>query len=206
LKMNKIVEISYLIGKEETVMYGTLPPPKLRARSRMVECPEGFGETKIRWRFYNNTSFIEMCTHTGTHIDVPFHIYPNGLTVDSFDPVDFVFNHPVLIELPKGDLEKITKDDMMAHKDELEGSDLLLVYTGFSKYRKSDPDKYQKKQPGFSVEAAEYLVKNFPSLRAVGVDLMGIENILPYGLSSYTSGDTLSLFILFRPKTSPSMR
>ncbi|GAH61127.1 unnamed protein product, partial [marine sediment metagenome] len=50
LKMKKIVEISYLISKEETVMYGTLPPPKLRARSRMVECPEGFGETEIRWR------------------------------------------------------------------------------------------------------------------------------------------------------------
>jgi len=172
----KIVGISYLVSKD-TVMPGTIPPPKLRARSRMAKCPDGFGETEIRWGSYNNTSFIEICTHAGTHIDAPFHVDSNGLTIDSFDFADFIFDSPLLLELPKGDLEKITRDDIAAYKDELEGSDLLLVYTGFSKYRKSDPDRYQKKQPGFSVEAAKYLVDNFPSLKAVGIDLMGIENI-----------------------------
>lgn len=172
-----IIGISYLISKEDSIMPANIAPPKLRVRSRMAKYPEGFGETNIRWDYHNNTSFIEMFAHTGTHIDAPFHIDPKGLTVDSFDFADFVFEKPMLLELPKGDLEKITKDDLVAHKDELDGSDLLLVYTGFSKYRKSDPDRYEKKQPGFSVEAAEYLVENFPSIRAIGVDLMGIENI-----------------------------
>lgn len=172
----KIIEISHLISKTETVMPGTIRPPVIRARSRMVECPSGVGETETRWGSYNSTSFIEMCTHTGTHIDAPFHIDPQGLTVDAFDIAEFIFKNPLLINLQKNDLEKIKKEDLTPFKDELEKSDLLLVYTGFSKYRKTDPDRYQKKQPGFSVEAAKYLMNDF-SLRAVGVDLMGIENI-----------------------------
>jgi arylformamidase len=172
----RIVEFSYLIGKKETVMPGTIRPPVVRARSRMVERPEGLGETETRWGSYNSTSYIEMCTHTGTHIDAPFHIDPQGLTVDAFEIEEFIFDNPLLIKLPKGDLEKITKEDLSVYKKDLKGRDLLLVYTGFSEYRKSDPERYQQKQPGFSVEGAKYLVANF-SLRAVSVDLMGIENI-----------------------------
>jgi arylformamidase len=172
----EIVGISYLISEKGTVTHETITPPKLRARSRMIRCPEGFGETEIKWESYNNTSIIEMCTHSGTHIDAPFHCNPRGLTVDSFDFSDFVFNSPALIELSKGDLEKITKDDMLMYKNELEESDLLLVYTGFSRYRESDPRRYLKNQPGFSAEAAKYLIDNYP-LKAVGIDLTGIENV-----------------------------
>lgn len=172
---NKMVEISYMLSKN-TFTPGNIKPPLLRARSRIVKCPEGMGETETRWESYNNTSIIEIFAHAGTHIDAPFHIDQNGLTIDAFEIEDFVFDEPMFVNLPKSDLEKITKDDLSVYKDELKKSDLLLVYTGFSKYRESDPERYIKMQPGFSTEAAEYIISNFP-IRAVGIDTPGIENI-----------------------------
>ena len=174
-----IVRISYLIG-QETVTVGSIAPPRLRARSTMAKCPDGLSETEIRWENYNNTSTVEMCTHVGTHVDLPLHVYPQGLSMDDFDVQDFVFDKPLFIECPKSDMEEITGDDLVPYEPELRQSDLLLIYTGFSKYRQSDyrkrdPERYPKNQPGLSVEAAEYLVDNF-SLRGIGVDVMGIEN------------------------------
>jgi len=172
---NKIIDISYLLSKN-TFMPGNIKPPTLRARSRMVKCPEGMGETETRWESYNNTSIIEIFAHAGTHIDAPFHIDPNGLKIDAFETQDFIFDEPMFVNLPKSDLEKITKDDLSLYKDKLKTSDLLLVYTGFSKYRESDPKRYLEMQPGFSTEAAEYIISEFP-IRAVGIDTPGIENI-----------------------------
>jgi len=174
--IRKFVEISYPIGKTETVMPSNIPPPVLRARSRMVQCPDGVGETETRWASYNNTSIIEMCTHSGTHIDAPFHIDPKGLTVDAFEIEELIFKNPLFVNIPKSDMEKITKDDLALYEDKLKRSDLLLIYTGFSVHRKNDPKRYIEKQPGLSEDAAKYLAENF-HLRAVGVDLLGIENI-----------------------------
>ena len=169
-----LVRISYWIG-DETVTLGSIAPPELKVRSTMAPCPEGLKETAIRWGNYNNTSIIEMCTHVGTHVDLPLHVYPRGLSMEEYDVADFVFDRPLFIACPKGDLEDITADDLRPHAAQLAQSDLLLLYTGFSRHRRDDTDRYAKKQPGVSPEAAQYLVDNF-SLRGVGVDVMGIEN------------------------------
>lgn len=169
------VLISYVIGKE-TVMPGVLEPPKLRAIARMSKRPEGFGETDIRWEFFNNVSAIEMPCHTGTHIDVPFHRDPTGLALNAMDLSDFIFYHPLFIECPKNDNEKITVEDLVFYEKELKESDFLLIYTTFSKYRKTDHDRFKNKQPGLSVDAAKYLVNNF-TLRGIGIDVLGVENI-----------------------------
>jgi kynurenine formamidase len=73
-------------------------------------------------------------------------------------------------------MEKITAEELARHEVSLAEADLLLVYTGFSEVRKTDPKRYVMQQPGFSVEAADYLVDNF-DLRGFGVDVIGIENI-----------------------------
>jgi len=174
LKVEYIL-ISYIIG-EETVMPGVLPMPKLRAIARMCKCPEGFGKTDIRWESFNNVSFLEMSTHTGTHIDVPFHIDPQGLTVDAMKISDFIFDAPLFIECPKSDYEKITKEDLIPYEDQISKSDFLLIYTTFSKYRQSDSERYKERQPGLSVDAARYLAEKF-SLKGIGIDVLGIENI-----------------------------
>jgi len=163
---------------KNSTMPGTFRPPQLRPRSRIVEKPEELGESEVLWDWYNNTSFIEMFAHSGTHIDAPFHADMDGLTVTDFDWDFGVFENPVFIEFLRDDGEEITKEDLEEHADEIEGSDLLLIYTGHSKYRQSDPDRYKDKQPSITPEAGEYLAENFPSLRAIGIDCIAIECIV----------------------------
>jgi len=163
-----IVELSYLIGKLNPIEVLGLLKPKLTWRARF-----GDGQGKS-----NQTSNIELSAHNGTHIDVPFHVLPDGKTITDYDISDFVFDKVQIIDCPKGDNEKINKEDLQIYAEDLKNCDLLLIYTGFSKYRSSDVERYVKKSPGFSVEGAQYIVENFPNIRCIGVDSMGAENIM----------------------------
>jgi len=157
-------------------MPGPIDPPEVIPRSRMIEKPAEAGTENVRWGSYNNTSFVHMFVQSGTHMDVCFHIDPDGYRLGAFEITDFISERPLLLEIPKGDMDRIRREELEPHAEELAESDFLFVYTGYSSYRKTDPERYLNKQPGFSVEAADYLMKNF-NLKGVCVDLMGIENI-----------------------------
>lgn len=47
-----------------------------------------------------NTSRVSMATHTGTHIDAPWHFDENGPRLDQIDPAIF-FGQATLFDLPK---------------------------------------------------------------------------------------------------------
>jgi kynurenine formamidase len=170
------VELSYPLLPEEIVMPGPIDKPKVVKRSRMIGKPTDSNETEVRWNSYNNTSIAEFFAHTGTHIDTPFHVDPNGFKLHEYNINDFIFEHPLLLEIPKGEGEKITINDLKPYKSELSKADVLLIYTGYSKIRKQDPEGFVARQPSFTVEAANYLVDNF-DIRAYGIDTIGIENI-----------------------------
>jgi len=170
-----LVRFSYPLLPSQLVMPGPIDPPEVIPRSRMIDKPSG-GADSVRWSSYNNTSFLRMFVHSGTHLDVNFHVDPNGSKLGSFDVVDFVADRPVLLEIPKEDMEEITVDDLRQYETQLRKADFLFIYTGYSSYRSSDPDRYLTKQPGFSVGAAEYLMKTF-NLKGICADLMGVENI-----------------------------
>jgi arylformamidase len=171
------IEASYSLEPDDIVMPGAIDPPRVIPRSRMTEAPSGEPEdSKVRWKSYNNTSIMEFFAHTGTHIDVPFHVDPEGFKLHEFGINDFIFNHPVLLEIPKQNKEKISVQELEPHKEELAKADILLIYTGFSQTRKKDQEGFVKNQPSFTLEAANYLVDNF-NIRAYGIDTIGIENI-----------------------------
>ena len=170
------VNLSYSFDPKDIVMPGAIEKPKVIKRSRMVSQPAGNEESNVRWNSYNNTSVAEFFVHTGTHIDVPFHVDPEGFKLHEFSLNDFIFEHPVLLEIPKSAKEKITVKELEKFKDDLAKADVVLIYTGFSKTRNQDPEGFVANQPSFTVEAANYLVDNF-NIRAFGIDTIGIENI-----------------------------
>lgn len=177
-----IVQFSYPLDAEHILMPGSIAAPVLRPRSRMTPAPSEAAAGEVRWDSYNNTSFIDAFVHTGTHIDTAYHVSKDGAKLGAFTLDEFIFDRPVLLEIPKDDEEKITVADLEHHEAALKEADLLLVHTGFSRFRFSDPERYTMKQPGFSAEAAEYLVR-LPHMRCAGGDFMGIENI-PEGRAS----------------------
>jgi arylformamidase len=170
-----LVQFSYGLEARHIVMPGPIDPPRVIARSRMTDRPPN-GPENVRWGSYNNTSFVHMFVHSGTHMDVNFHVDPDGHRLGAFEIGDFVADRPLLLEIPKEDMEEITVDELRAHERDLRDADFLFVYTGYSRHREADPERYLHRQPGFSVDAAEYLMKTF-RLKGVCADLMGIENI-----------------------------
>jgi len=171
-----IVQFSYSLEPDQIKMPGPIDPPRVIPRSRMVEKPQDAGPQEVRWGSYNNTSFVHMFVHSGTHMDVNFHVDPDGFKMGAFKITDFISERPMLLEIPKGDMERILVEELEPHSAALKQSDFLFVCTGYSQYRKTDPERYLNQQPSFSVDAARYLMEDF-SLKGVCVDLMGIENI-----------------------------
>ena len=175
------VELSYSLEPKDIVMPGAIDIPKVIKRSRMAPQPEGSTEDDVRWSSYNNTSIAEFFAHTGTHIDVPFHVSPDGYQLHEFELNDFIFDNPLLLEIIKGPREKITVEDLKPHADELAKADHSYLHWIF-KVRKQSQEKFVSEQPSFTLEAANYLVDNF-DIRAYGIDTIGIENI-PEGKAS----------------------
>jgi arylformamidase len=171
-----IAQFSYGLDRTSVVMPSGIRAPDLKPRSRMTPPPDADASSDVRWNSYNNTSFIDAFVHTGTHVDTAFHVAKEGPRLGDFSLADFIFDHPMLLEIAKGDDEEILVDDLRPHERRLKSADFLLVHTGFSRFRTSDPERYMTKQPGFSVDAAKYLV-SLPKLRCAGADTMGIENI-----------------------------
>ncbi|MEO2213219.1 cyclase family protein [Paenibacillus amylolyticus] len=124
-----------------------------------------------------NQFIITSLDHNGTHIDGPWHFNPQGLKINEI-PIDyFIFTHPTILDIPKGDDELITKADLKPYEHQIACSDLLLIRTGFGTFRSSDPVRYSNHNPGFAADAANYLMV-FDSLRAVGMDMISSGSVI----------------------------
>ena len=50
-----------------------------------------------------NSSILHLFNHFGTHYDAPAHFNPNGPTISELPIEHFIYEHPLLIDLPKGE-------------------------------------------------------------------------------------------------------
>jgi arylformamidase len=148
--------LSYPLGVA-TPRYRDNPPVRIWPQYAMA-AGDGF-----------NQYFVMSVTHSGTHMDCPRHFNPLGPAVADL-PLDFfVFEHPVVLDLPKTDDELIGAQDLEPHRGQLAEADLLLIRTGFGLVREADPERYGWHNPGFDASAGRWLVSQ-PKLRAVGMD------------------------------------
>lgn len=125
-----------------------------------------------------NTFFYTAWNHAGTHVDGPAHMLAEGHKVSDFPIERFIFQHPRLIEVPKGNDELITAADLRPYKAAIAEADLLLLRTDFTRYRRSEPLRYRDRNPGLSAEVAHYLADApFSSLRAIGIDAISMASV-----------------------------
>ena len=123
---------------------------------------------------------LTMSTHTGTHIDAPFHIIPGGYTLDAFPPEKF-FGEGLILDCRQ--LEKITADSIKQSLSS-RNPDFVLLYTGWNTYWGTDA--YFSKIPVLELNAAKYLADL--SLKGVGVDTPSFD---PVGSDSLGNHKTL---------------
>lgn len=111
-------------------------------------------------------------SHAATHVDVPLHCLKKGRSVTGFAAQSWVFDKVILLKLPKVASGRIIEPaDISMLKD----CQLLLLKTGFEKYRSRDI--YWRNSPGIHPELAGFLKKKAPSLRAVGIDFISVSSL-----------------------------
>jgi arylformamidase len=121
----------------------------------------------------NHTQFT-MFAHFGSHLDTALHWTQSGDAVTDL-PIDaFIYNRPIVLDIPKAAAEFITADEVRAHLPALVGCDCLLIRTGFSRFRTTDPQLYSAQGPALSPEAARLVLDAVPTLRAIGADFISI--------------------------------
>ncbi len=124
-----------------------------------------------------NVTLLRLTSHTGTHLDVPRHVLADGLTVTDLAPADFVFDAPVVLDLPLGDCTVVMPDDLAPLVEQGRDADFLLFRFGYGSVRRTDPARYSTRAPGFGVESAAFLRAAFPRLRGLGMDVPSLSCI-----------------------------
>lgn len=124
-----------------------------------------------------NVTMMRLTSHTGTHLDVPRHVFTNGRTVTDYEAADFIFHRPAIIDLPLNDCEVVESAQLARFVNGAKNADILLFRFGYGPVRRSDPARYSTRAPGFGVESAQFLRDHFPKLRAVGMDVPSLSCI-----------------------------
>ncbi len=114
--------------------------------------------------------------HVGTHMDAPNHHQEDGAKIGDLPLERFFYDKPLVLDIPKGEYEKIWKADLEPYADKIAECDLLIFRTGQYKWHETDVEAYENKGAAVSAEAAEYLVKNFPKLKSIMMDFVSLAN------------------------------
>lgn len=113
-------------------------------------------------------TLLSISSHTGTHIDAPAHLFPQGPTLDSLNPSQFAGN---AIVLNCQNRHTISLSLLQSYAAALDRVEFLLFYTGWSRYWQT-PD-YFGDYPTLSEDAARYLAAR--RLKGIGVDAISFD-------------------------------
>ena len=120
-----------------------------------------------------NLELLFLSTHTGTHMDAPYHFLEKGAKIHEISLKKLV-SEAVLIKSKKNGGESITKIDIQKFEKKhgkIAGFSSVIFYTGWQ--RNLQKKYYFTKNPGLSVSAAKYLASK--KINLVGIDSPSID-------------------------------
>jgi kynurenine formamidase len=104
---------------------------------------------------------IAMAIHTATHIDAPYHFFPDGRTIDHV-PLDQLVGEGVLFRLESlaEPRHRFTVEELRAASNGKALADRIAVFaTGWSNRAFAEPTRYFGGGPTMTPEAATWLVE-----------------------------------------------
>ncbi|MDC0194446.1 cyclase family protein [Candidatus Nitrosopelagicus sp.] len=120
-----------------------------------------------------NLELLFLSSHTGTHIDAPFHFIKNGKKIHEILPERLV-NEAILIKIRKKANQAIVKADIQKFEKEhgqIKSGTAIVFWTGWQK--NLEKEFYFSKNPGLNSSAANYLVSK--KINLVGIDSPSID-------------------------------
>ena len=120
-----------------------------------------------------NLELLFLSTHTGTHIDAPYHFLKKGQKIHQIVTRRLV-TEAILIKIRKGANQSITKDDIQKFErkyGKIDDGSTVIFHTGWQKNLKKE--SYFLRNPGLAVSAAKYLASK--KINLVGIDSPSID-------------------------------
>ena len=126
------------------------------------------------WGSPDTHSLITIFSHFGSHIDAPSHHIDGGAGICDLGPDFYTHDRPLLVDIPKGEVEMVEARDLAPFASEMKTCDGLFIRTGWSSKRSQQPVLYTERGPAISSGAPEYIMKGCPKLRGDGMDSLSI--------------------------------
>ena len=120
-----------------------------------------------------NLELLFLSSHTGTHLDAPYHFVENGLKIHEINLTRLVREAVLIMSRKKSD-KAITKSDIQKFEKKhgkIPNYSTVIFWTGWQKMLRDD--SYFIKNPGLSEAAAKYLVSKKTNM--VGIDSPSID-------------------------------
>lgn len=120
-----------------------------------------------------NLELLFLSSHTGTHLDAPFHFVKNGLKIHQI-PLNRLLGKAVLIKLKKPKNTSITKSDITSfekNNGKIPNHSSIFFFTDWQKNLKKN--NYFTENPGLDILSAKYLVSK--KINLVGIDSPSID-------------------------------
>ena len=120
-----------------------------------------------------NLELLFLSSHTGTHIDAPYHFVKDGMKIHQI-PLDRLIGKAILIKLKKTRNSSITKEDIILFEKKngiIPNDSSVFFFTEWQKNLKKD--NYFTENPGLDKLAADYLVSK--KINLVGIDSPSID-------------------------------
>ena len=134
--------------------------------------PQFIPWSKIKTDGYN-LELLFLSSHSGTHIDAPYHFVEGGSKIHEISPKRLICD-AVLIKLKKRSDQSITKDDIVLFEKKhgkIKSNSAVIFTTGW--YKNLQKKSYFKNNPGLATSAAKYLVSK--KINLVGIDSPSID-------------------------------
>ena len=155
----KVIDLTQMISDDMPVFPGTAP-----ASLEVVNTYEtdGFRETLFR-----------MTSHTGTHMDAPYHLFPERTKLDEMAAAQFVGKALVIdcSDLKAGD--QITLDRVTRYGELAKQADFLLFYTGWDRFWGNE--EYFGEYPYPEESVIDYVLAG--DYKGIGFDVIGLDPI-----------------------------
>ena len=120
-----------------------------------------------------NLELLFLSSHTGTHLDAPYHFIEKGKKIHEISLKRLIIN-AILVKIRKRRDQPITKTDIQKFEKKhgkIPNESTIIFWTGWQKMIKND--SYFVSNPGLSVTAAKYLISKKTNL--VGIDSPSID-------------------------------
>jgi kynurenine formamidase len=144
------------------------------------------------------TEMVEATTHSGTHVDAPWHFGPTSegkpaLTIDQI-PLDWCYGPGVVLDVRgKEPGDEITVSDLKNALAKisynLQKGDIVLLQTGIDKLWGTS--RYVDSQPGLGEAGTEWLINQ--GIKCIGIDAWGLDRSVKYMAEDIKNGKDKSL-------------